>query len=503
MSSSSCFHCGESLPPGGSVRAQIGACERAFCCAGCAAAATWLHSGGLGDFYNLRDQTSARGEIDADYRAWDSEAFQRMYVRGVESTAADKALAEVVVALDGLRCAACAWLIPKLASAIAGVHSIELNAATARARLVWDPALVPLSAIVARLALLGYRARVAAPGPDAERAARRLSLKRIALAGLASMQAMMMSEALTLGAGEINVPTRDFLRLITLLLATPVVLWAGAPFFRGALSEWRLRRPGMDTLVALSVGLAFGVSVVETLRGGPVVYFDAAVMFVFLLLAARHIEHAARLRAQAMLGGAQALPETARRVSADGLHEVSLLEVAPGDLLQVDAGAHLPADGVLETPRAELDESLLSGEPQAVTRLRGDRVLAGSIALAAPLRLRVLAVGHSTWLAELGRLTDRASRGRPALTERAARLASWFVLAMIGVAVLGAGMALPYLAMSAWPGLARAMPRPGACWAIWRRQRPGMRPGPSGWRPNTCPTTPAAPRTAASGASSS
>jgi len=434
VSSSNCFHCGEPLPPGSVISTRIAEIDREFCCAGCAAAASWLQDGGFGDFYALRGQVSAKGEIDADYRAWDSAAFQRMYVRSCGSAGAEGERAEIVVAFDGLRCAACAWLIPKVAAAIAGVESIELNAATARARLVWDPARVPLSAIVGQLALLGYRARVAAPGADAERAARRLSLKRIALSGLAAMQAMMMSEALTLGAGELDVSTRDFLRLVTLLLATPVVVWAGAPFFRGAFTEWRLRRPGMDTLVALSVGLAFGASVIETLRGGPVVYFDAAVMFVFLLLSARHIEHAARLRAQGMLQRAQALPETVRRIDRDGLHDVSLLEVAEGDLLQVDAGAHLPADGVLESAQAELDESLLSGEPGAITRRAGERVLAGSVALGAPLRLRVLAVGHSTWLAELGRLTEQAGRERPTLSARGARLATRFVVVMIGVA---------------------------------------------------------------------
>lgn len=438
--SATCFHCGEPLPPGSVISARIAESDRCFCCAGCAAAASWLQDGGFGDFYKLRGQLSAKGEIDADYRAWDSAAFQRLYVQSLPAEPAGGTRAEIVVMLDGLRCAACAWLIPKLAAAIDGVVSIELNAATARARLVWDPARVPLSTIASQLALLGYRARVAAPGADVERAERRLSLKRIALAGLAAMQAMMMSEALSLGAAELDVATRDFLRVVTLLLATPVVVWAGAPFFRGAFTEWRLRRPGMDTLVALSVGLAFAASVVETLRGGPVVYFDAAVMFVFLLLSARHIEHAARLRALGMLQRAQALPETVRRVDADGLHDVSLHEVAPGDLLQVDAGGQLPADGTLASAQAELDESLLSGEPGAVTRVRGERVLSGSITLSAPLRFTVSAIGQTTWLAELGRLTERAGRERPALTERGARWAARFVVAMIGVALLAAAV---------------------------------------------------------------
>ncbi len=447
----SCYHCGERLLELSTVHCEIAGADQRFCCGGCVAAAQWLHAGGLGDFYRLRSASSARATELDEYAAWDSPAFHGLYVRNSEATDSAPALCELDVSLDGLRCAACAWLIPKVGETIVGVHAIDLNAATGRARLHWNPQVLHLSAIAGRLAQLGYRARVAEQGNDQQRAQRRTALKRIALAGIAAMQAMMMSEALYFGGSELDLGTRDFLRWMTLLLSTPVVLWAAAPFFRGAALECKLRRWGMDTLVALSVGLAYSVSVVETLRGGPEVYFDAAVMFVFFLLLARYIEAATRARARAAIARVQSLPTTVRKHTSAGLVEVSLLEVAIGDRLQVQAGHHVPADGVLDCDSADLDESLLTGEPRAQRRLRGDRVLSGSVVLGAPLMLRVEQLGATTWLAQLSRLVDQAQHTRPGLQSRADTWARIFVIVMIALAL---GAALVWMTID--PG--RALP---------------------------------------------
>lgn len=433
--SSSCFHCGERLNRHHEIVARIGSAAQKFCCNGCMAAAEWLESGGLGDFYSLRERRSMRSEQNADYLAWDSEAFHRTYVRK-SGTDQSTDLLEIDITLDGLRCAACAWLIPKIAANLPGIERIDLNAATGRARVIWKDQQIKLSAIAGKLALLGYRARVTQQGVDLERAHRRASLKRLAVAGIAAMQTMMMSEALYFGGDEMAIATRDFFRWFALMLATPVALWAGAPFFRGAWIELRYRRFGMDTLVALSVGIAFVASIIETLRGGPVVYFDTVVMFVFLLLVARHIETMARNHARAAIAHAQMLPATVSRVEENALVEASLHEINVGDLLQVDAGHNIPVDGVLESAQAEVDESLLNGEPQAQRRRRGQPLLAGSVAIGSPLRMRVSAIGAATWLAQLGRLVDRAHDSRPVLAKNAETWAGIFVLMMIAVTAI-------------------------------------------------------------------
>ncbi len=434
-----CYHCASALDAR-AVVARLAGVEQNFCCAGCLAAAQWLYEGGLGDFYRLRSAPSLAlaDAAEPDYRAWDSPAFYALYVRPASTTDASDCIREVDIALDGLRCAACAWLIPRLGQGIDGVLDLQLNTATGRARLRWDPSRVALSVVLGKLAQYGYFARVAAQGNDQQRAERRSALKRIAVAGIAAMQAMMMSEALYFGGDALEHGTRDFLRWMALLMSTPVVFWSAATFFRGAWLELRLHRPGMDVLVALSVGLAYGTSVIETLRGGPVVYFDAAVMFVFFLLVARYIESSGRIRAQAAISRAQSLPATATRITPEGPVEVSLLEVSVGDLLQVAVGQNVPVDGRLEQAVAEIDESLLTGEPRPQLRRSGEQLLAGSLVLGSSLQIRVTAIGAATWLAQLESLVGRAQQARPALQQRAQLWAGRFVIAMIALAALAA-----------------------------------------------------------------
>ncbi|HZX81910.1 MAG TPA: heavy metal translocating P-type ATPase metal-binding domain-containing protein, partial [Lysobacter sp.] len=293
-----CWHCGEPLPAS-PARIDVGGTPRAFCCDGCAAAAQWIRESDLDDYYRLRSEHASRvGTEPADFAVWDRDDVVAGHVRDVEGGR------EITVLTDGMRCAACAWLIDRALAREPGIADVGANAVTGRIRLTWDPAKTSLSAPLRRLALLGYRPYLAAGAQDedARRRGRNRSLLRIGLASLGAMQAMMFGEALYLDtAGTMAIATRDFLRWITFLVSTPVVFYAGWPFIEGAWRELRLRRLGMDVLVTTSTLLAYFASVVETVRGGTHVWYDAAVMFVFLLLIARTLESHARAAANAQV----------------------------------------------------------------------------------------------------------------------------------------------------------------------------------------------------------
>ncbi len=433
MSAGACYHCGEIVSAHALIRATLDGSERAFCCSGCRAAAEWLHQGGLADYYTLRSEATGRVDAAQDFSDWDSAGFRRLYVHDIDGQS------ECDLSIGNIRCAACAWLIDRVGQQMPGVTAISVDPATTHARVRFDPARAPLSAIASRLAAIGYAPRIVQDPADSARA-RRQSLKRLAVAGLGAMQAMMFTEALYWGDGELDIGTRDFFRIVAMLVATPVVFYSGLPFFRGAWRELALRRPGMDVLVALSVGLAYLASMVETVRGGPVVYFDAAVMFVFLLGAARHVEAIARSRATErlqLIAGAQYLH--ADRIDGEGRSSpVGLGELRHGDLIRVASGESVPVDGRLRSAGARVDESLLTGEATPVQRTPGETVLAGSIALDSPLLLEVTAVGTTT---RLGQLRARIGAGLhqvSASTELGQRIAARFTLAMLVVAALTA-----------------------------------------------------------------
>lgn len=182
-----CFHCGEPLPAQPVIDTVSGA-ERPFCCTGCAAAARWIGEASLDDYYRLRQGDAARvGTETLDYASWDRDDLLSEHSVAVDGGR------EITLLTDGMRCAACAWLIDRALTREPGVSEVAANAVTGRIRIVWDSARTPLSTLLSRLAALGYRPSLAT-GEARERERRRERnrwLLRLGVAGLGAMQAMM------------------------------------------------------------------------------------------------------------------------------------------------------------------------------------------------------------------------------------------------------------------------------------------------------------------------
>lgn len=427
----SCHHCGEPVATGHPVFAA----DAAFCCEGCAAAAAWIEDADLGSYYRLRSANANRVQADRlDLESWDRAELLDEHSRMVDGGR------EIVLLTDGMRCAACAWLIDRALAREAGVLDTTANAVTGRIRIAWDPARTPLSALLHRLAMLGYRPYLAT-GDAREQARlseRRRWLLRLGVAGLGSLQAMMLAEALYLDVNAtMPLPTRDLFRWLTFLVSTPVVFYSGWPFLAGMARELRARHVGMDTLIASSTLLAYFASLVETIRGGTHVWYDAAVMFVFLLLAARMLEQRARNVATAQVDAlARAQPVFAIREREDGTREsVPPSALRIDDVICVSTGDGVPADGELLDSAADFEEALLTGESRPVRRRAGETVYAGTTCRERPARLRVTATGTSTRLSQLTELVDRAQSHRPPLAHTADRIGRHFVVTLLVLAV--------------------------------------------------------------------
>jgi len=237
---------------------------------------------------------------------------------------------------------------------------------------------------------------------------------------------------------------------IQLLLATPVVLWAGWPFFERGWRSIVNRSLNMFTLVAMGTGVAWAYSVVATVApdvfppafrrmdGAVAVYFEAAAIIVVLVLLGQLLE----LRAREATGGAiRALldlaPKTARRLNPDGSdEEVSLGLVVAGDALRVRPGEAVPVDGTVTDGHSTIDESMVTGESMPVTKSVGDTVIAGTINQTGALAMRADKVGTDTMLARIVQMVADAQRSRAPIQRLADQVAGWFVPAVIAVAVL-------------------------------------------------------------------
>jgi Cu2+-exporting ATPase len=444
-----CYHCG--LPVDGAVRyrVRIAGADQPMCCAGCAAVAEAISGGGLEQFYRHRDalpEATPEPGGGRDLSVYDLPEVQADFVRTVAHVDCADAR-EALLIIEGIRCAACVWLNEQHVGRLPGVLVLDINYATRRARVVWDPARVSLSAILQAVADIGYQAwpNDRAHAESVARNERRDALWRLAVAGLGMMQVMMYAWPEYV-AGDLELPDSiaALMRWASLILTVPVVLYSAAPFFSRAWRDLAARRVGMDLPVALGVGSAFAASLWATVTRSGEVYFDSVTMFVFLLLAGRYLEMLARQRAvRGVEDLAQAMPAMARRFTgwpAAQTEAVPVVRLVVGDHVVVAAGEAIPADGRLVEGRSEFDESLLTGESKPQARQAGDRVVGGSMNLASPVVLQVEQVGEATRLAAIRRLIGRASASRPEVVQFADRIALHFVSALIVLACVTAGV---------------------------------------------------------------
>ena len=236
---------------------------------------------------------------------------------------------------------------------------------------------------------------------------------------------------------------------VELVLSAPVVLWAGWPFFvRGAQSVVN-RSPNMWTLIGLGTSAAFLYSVVATVAPGVFpasfvsmgrvsVYFEAAAVIISLTLLGQLLELRARSQTSAAIKSLLGLaPKTARRIDADGTEEdVPLTHVHIGDSLRVRPGERVPVDGAVVEGSSSVDESMLTGEPMPVGKRAGDKLIGATMNTSGALVMRAETIGAKTVLAQIVQMVSQAQRSRAPMQRMADRFAGYFVVTVIGIAVL-------------------------------------------------------------------
>ncbi len=249
-------------------------------------------------------------------------------------------------------------------------------------------------------------------------------------------------------AGTAALPlSRTASNWLQLLCATPVVLWAGRPFFERGWASIVNRSPNMFTLIGLGVGAAFLYSVAATvapglfpagfrMASGVEPYFDTAVVIIVLVLLGQVLELQARQRTGAALRSLLGLaPPIAHRIAGDREEDVPLAQVQASDRLRVRPGERIPVDGVVVSGRSAVDESMISGEPIPVEKTGGDALVGATINGTGSLIMRAERVGQETLLAQIVRMVSEAQRSRAPIQRSADRLAAYFVPAVVAVAV--------------------------------------------------------------------
>jgi Cu2+-exporting ATPase len=348
--------------------------------------------------------------------------------------------ARLMLSVPTIHCAGCISTVERALNAVPGVHTAQVNLTLKRATIDALPG-VTAAQLVQTLKDVGFEAHeldatiLAATQTDATG---RDLLMRLAVAGFAMMNVMLLSVAVWSGADD---ATRDMMHWISAAIALPAVVFTGRPFYVNAWSALRVGRLNMDVPITLAITLAVATSLYETMHSGEHAYFDAAISLTFFLLAGRYLDHRTRASARSAAQELAALEVPhALLVTTTGTRPVAIAELAVGDRVLVQPGARIPVDGQILIGSSEIDRSLMTGESLPAFAGPGDGVCAGEVNLTGPLRVAVTAAGADTSLRQIADLVAIAESGRSrytSLADKAAKLYAPGVHILSALAFIG------------------------------------------------------------------
>jgi Cu+-exporting ATPase len=332
--------------------------------------------------------------------------------------------------IDGMTCASCVARVESSLRRVPGVVDAQVNLATSRARVATEGP-VPAATLIEAVTRAGYQARV-------ETGARRPPDESPTHLIIAAILTAPLVLPMLLAPFGVHLMLPGWFQL---LLAAPVQLWIGAPFYRAA---WRALRAGagnMDTLVALGTSAAFALSAANLALAwpaeSPALYFEASAVVITLVLLGRRLEATARRRTGAAIEALSALRPDRATVLRDGTEtDIPTAQLKLGDTVIVRPGQRIPTDGAIANGTGSVDESLITGESLPVAKTTGDHVTGGAINGEAPLQITVTAIGAETVLARMVRLVEDAQAAKAPIQRLVDRVAAVFVPVVLGIAAL-------------------------------------------------------------------
>jgi Cu2+-exporting ATPase len=402
-----------------------------------------IHELGLDDFYSLRDQTTS--EITPVRSIRKHDVLANLEAAGVPVETYADGLCRVRLAVEGLHCAACSWLIEKMQPTMPGLKSARVRLSDATLDMVYDPQVTSPAIVADHLGRLGYG--LAPIVDDDESASLDSALQREHWIGMATaffLAANAMWIGISLYAGEATgmaASHATFLRWVGAILGLLAAAGPGRIFFRSAWASVRAGVPHVDIPVA--IGLAVGTigSLVGAATGIGHVYFDSLASLVLLLRVGRYIQFRAQYRTGLSLSKLlRSQHSTAVRLEADGSKvTVPGHRLRMGDRIEVLPGQAIPADGIIVEGNSLIQTAWITGESRPVPALPSQEVVGGSLNLQSPLILRVTASGDQSRMGRLNEMVKQASAQRTPLIQLADRVGGIFVVVVLVLALITFG----------------------------------------------------------------
>lgn len=444
MSAPSCYHCGSDIPKNFEhIKAQVKDKQYDVCCLGCKAVTEHIYGSGLGNYYEFRSDLANKPDDGVEleqYKVFDDDDFLDLV-----SASLTVNTRKITLSVENIHCAACSWLIEHSLMSISGIDRINVNTINQRADITWDTDKVKLSVILNQLATIGYPSSPFKV-TDTEESLKRQDkqfIKRLGVAGLFTMQVMMLAFAMYFGAFEyMESHQQGYFKWLSMLLSVPVVFYSALPFLFGCFSSIKAKQLSMDVPVAFAIYGAFFASLYQLILNGldgaqGEVFFESISMFTFLLLIGKYLEF--RAKSKAVLSNAnlnKTIPTVASKLVDGEIVQVLVKDLAVEDTVVVKPGEQIAFDGTVVDGKSSVNESVLNGEFEPIAKTLGDNVFAGSVNNDGVIQIRISAIGENTTLSHIGQMQSDFAAHKPEYTEFADRIAHWFVLSQLIMAVL-------------------------------------------------------------------
>ncbi|MDR0762011.1 MAG: cadmium-translocating P-type ATPase [Campylobacteraceae bacterium] len=407
-----------------------------FCCKGCQGIYHLLKDEGLEGFYDKRGKTALNPPKSAldDTKKFDLEGFKDKYIREKEG------FCEVSLIISGIHCAACIWLNEKILYKLEGVIEVNISQANNKAKIVWDPEIIQLSAIIEAIRSIGYNAYpYDARAQEANaNAARRDYYARLAFGIFAVMNIMWIAIAQYYGYFfGIEQDLKNILTFAEFLLATPTLFFTGSIFFKGAYYGIKNGFVTMDLLIASGSSLAYSYSIYAMLSGIGEPYFDSVTMIITFVFAGKFFEVLMRKKAVDTLDSISGMmPTEVLLIEGKEKRFVSIESIKKGDLIELKAGEKVVIDGICMNGEGSFDEASLSGESVPVLKERGSKIISGSICLDSVILYRAEALAKDSTMSKIVSLLEDAMNKKPHIEQLANQISRRFSTVVLGIAFI-------------------------------------------------------------------
>ncbi|MFC3121728.1 heavy metal translocating P-type ATPase [Agaribacter flavus] len=429
-----CYHCGLPNTEGNKYLVKIKQVDYPMCCPGCYAVASAIVDNGLESYYEFRTELAERGDAALDatmakLAVYDEPELQEEFVfdQGKHK--------QIQLTIEGISCAACAWLIEKQLAKLSGIKQIAVNVAARRAMVTWDDKIVQLSGVLKRLKQIGYDGLPFQPDDHeaSYKKEQKSYLKKLGLAGIMTMQVMMLAFGQYFDVfGNLEADTIGYFNAVSLLLTTPVVLYSGSVFYLSAIKAFQAYTVNMDVPISVAILATYIAGLLAVNSEGGEVYFESICMFVFFLLVSRFLEHRSRHKAAELSSNMlKLIPVTASKWQEGAWHSVLAKQLRVDDKVMVKAGESIPIDGTIVEGQTTINESMLTGEFAPVLKTVGDPVYAGTINQEGTISLAVSKSIKYAVMNQILRLQEVALSSKPKVAQIADQFSRYFVLAVL------------------------------------------------------------------------